>query len=292
MASAPLAIIWALILGLQPGGIAPPGPEEVVIEYVAHACFRIHAPDGNRIVIDPYASRVWLGYDFPTDLDADAVLITHPHYDHDAGQRMGRDFPWDESVKILRDPGEYSIGGTRVLGVRGKHADPYGKEFGQKNTIWMIEIAGLRIVHLGDNGPLSKSNIRELGRVDILMMPIDGAYHILARDAIEEIRIALRPRVIIPMHYRIPDLESSNDSPDDLGEIEPWLAGETNVNLLGANVKLFRSGSLPQEQQVIVFTHSPSVRRVRRIIANRQGAGVSVARTRPRPPSLSLRRTE
>src|SRR4051794_18814942 len=84
-------------LSLQPG--------QVAIEYIAHACFRIHSAGGARLLIDPYASRVWLGYDFPPRLAADAVLITHPHYDHDAGVFIGRKPSWTPEVRVLRQPG-------------------------------------------------------------------------------------------------------------------------------------------------------------------------------------------
>src|SRR5688572_20678578 len=62
---------------------------QVAIEYIAHSCFRIHTPRGARVLIDPFASRVWIGYDFPRRLAADTVLITHPHYDHDADVLLG-----------------------------------------------------------------------------------------------------------------------------------------------------------------------------------------------------------
>jgi L-ascorbate metabolism protein UlaG (beta-lactamase superfamily) len=239
-------------------------PDQVAIEYIAHACFRIHSATGTRILIDPYASRAWLGYDFPQELAADAVLITHPHYDHDAGQFIGRKAPWTPEVRVLREPGADTVGDIRVTGLRGKHADPWGKEFGQRNTIWLLEVASLRIAHLGDNGPLTKAHVQELGRVDILMMPIDAQYHILKEQEIREIRSALRPRVLIPMHYRIPDLEASQDSPADLGPIDPWLAKEKNAIRLKNNQTIFTAASLPLAEQIIIFHHSPRVRAAQR----------------------------
>src|SRR5437867_2626365 len=131
--------------------------DSVTLEYIAHACFRVTSPSGKQLLIDPYASRVWLGYDFPPNLRADAVLISHPHYDHDGGEAMHRPVPWPPKTLVLRQPGTNQIGDIRVIGYAGKHADPWGKEFGQSNTIWLIEVAGLRIVHLGDNGPLRRS---------------------------------------------------------------------------------------------------------------------------------------
>lgn len=240
-------------LSLQPG--------EVAIEYIAHSCFRIHTPGGARIVIDPFASRVWLGYDFPRRLAGDAVLITHPHYDHDADVLLGQQPPpWAPGVRVLRDPGAYKIADATISGIRGKHAEPWGKEFGQTNTIWLLEVGGLRIAHVGDNGPLTEANIAELGRVDIVMLPIDAKHHILKDDEIAAIRNALHPRIVIPMHYRIPDLEPSSDRPEELGEIAPWLAGQTNVVRLESNLATFSSRSLLPAEMVVVFPHSPKVK--------------------------------
>src|SRR5213594_1225996 len=124
---------------------------QVAIEYIAHSCFRIHTAKGARLLIDPFASRVWLGYDFPRKLAADAVLITHPHYDHDADTLIGHQPPpWAPEVRVMRDPGAYKVSDVTITGIRGKHADPWGKEFGQTNTIWLLELDGLRIAHLGD----------------------------------------------------------------------------------------------------------------------------------------------
>jgi len=233
---------------------------EVAIEYIAHSCFRIHTARGTRLLIDPFGSRMWLSYDFPRQLAADAVLITHPHYDHDADVLIGHQPPpWAPDVRVMRDPGSYRVSDVTITGIRGKHADPWGKEFGQTNTIWLLEMDSLRIAHMGDNGPLTEANLQELGRVDILMMPIDAKHHILKDAEIEAIRKALRPRILIPMHYRIPDLEPSGDTPQDLGEISPWLAGQDNVVRLESNVATFTAASLLPSQVVVVFPHSPKV---------------------------------
>lgn len=232
---------------------------EVEIEYIAHACFRIRSPSGKRILIDPYASRVWLGYDFPAGLEADAVLITHPHYDHDAGRWMDLDTSWMNKLEVLDKPGKTELGDFHITGIAGKHADPWGKEFGQKNTIWLIDVAGLRIVHLGDNGPLSEKNVAELGRVDVLMAPIDAKEHILHADELAAIRTALHPTILIPMHYRLPDLEREEGDPEALGEIEPWLEHESHVRRLESHLAIFTARTLPETAEVVVFRHSPAV---------------------------------
>jgi L-ascorbate metabolism protein UlaG (beta-lactamase superfamily) len=188
----------------------------VTIEYIAHACFHVISPTGKQVLIDPYASHVWLGYDFPSDVRADAVLISHPHYDHDGGEAMRRPLPWPTNTLVLRQPGTNQLGDITVIGFAGKHAEPWGKEFGQSNTIWLLNVGGLRLVHLGDNGPLTDDTIQAMGRVDVLMIPIDSQFHILKPNEITAIRNRLSPAVLIPMHYRHADLEMSPDKPEQL----------------------------------------------------------------------------
>ena len=185
-------IFLALILAAVPGISA-----QTTIQYIAHACFVVESPSGTRVVIDPYNDRRWLGYGFPEGVRADAVLVTHPHYDHDAS------YYWSRDVPVFRAPGRYTVADVSVRGLRGHHADPYGKEFGQRNTVWLIETGGLRILHLGDNGPPSPELLAQLGRVDVLMPPVDDLDHILKSDELAALRTELRPKIVLPMHYRL-----------------------------------------------------------------------------------------
>ena len=232
----------------------------VTIEYIAHACFRVTSPSGKQILLDPYASRVWLGYDFPPNLHADAILISHPHYDHDGGEAMERKVPWAKNTRVFRNPGTNRIDDVTAVGYAGKHADPWGKEFGQINTIWLLEVGGLRIVHLGDNGPLRDDTIRQIGRVDVLMIPIDSQFHILKADQIAAIRRRLSPSILIPMHYRHDDLESNPGSPEALGGIEEWAKGEVGVRFLNTHTHECSVDTLPRKPEVIIFKHSPLVK--------------------------------
>ena len=232
----------------------------VTIEYIAHACFRITSPAGKQVLIDPFASRVWIGYDFPPGLRADAVLISHPHYDHDGGEAMHQPVPWLPETPVRRQPGTNQFGDVTVIGYAGQHADPWGKEFGQSNTVWLLEVAGLRLAHLGDNGPLRDETVRALGRVDVLMMPIDSQFHILKADQIAAIRRQLAPPILIPMHYRLGDLESSPDHPERLGGIEDWAKGEANVRRLASHKLELSLATLPKKPEVVIFQHSPLVK--------------------------------
>lgn len=246
-------------LPLAAGASPVPGAEGVTIEYIAHAAFRITSPGGHSVLVDPFASRTWIGYDYPGRITADAVLISHPHYDHDAGIYRGGEPPWDESMLVLREAGDYTVGDIRITGVEGKHADPYGKEFGQINTIWLIEVGGLRIVHTGDNGPIDDRIQGELGRVDMLMLPVDAEFHILSQATIDDYRERLQPRLLVPMHYRHDDLEPDPDKPGGLGNIDDWAAGRARVRRVDSDHATIALDDLPEERGVLIFEHSPAV---------------------------------
>lgn len=235
--------------------------QTITIEYIAHACFRITVPSGEQLLIDPFASRVWIGYDYPDGIEADAVLITHPHYDHDGGASVGHPAPWPDTMAVLREPGTYDLSGVKIHGVVGKHADPYGREFGQTNTIWLLEVAGLRIAHLGDNGQLSPEAAAQLGKVDILMMPIDSEFHILKEHEIQTILHQLSPSLVIPMHYRLADLEPGDDDPDGLGGIDDWLKSRHDVRRLSTHQATISLEDLPSSQEILVFEHWPQLER-------------------------------
>ncbi len=258
-----MRLILAAILPLAAAGWQEEEePAAVTIDYIAHASFQITSQKGVRIVIDPYADKVWLGYDYPKNIETDAVLITHPHYDHDGGEYMGRSLPFPSEPRIFRHPGQFQLEDVRLTGFQGRHAEPYGREFGRFNTVWAVETGAIRIVHWGDNEPVSDALADQLGAVDILMLPIDGEEHLLTFDAVSAILKRLRPRIVIPIHYRIPELEPG-DGPDDLGEIAPWLNIYDGLVIQKSDHRaIFSAIDLPEpsEQPVIViFQPSPEI---------------------------------
>lgn len=257
-------IFISVILGLNVIGFcyAQSTSDEngVIIEYIAHAAFVLTSPDGTKIIIDPYASNVWIGYDFPEIPGVDAIVVTHPHYDHDGGQYRGRQPDWQKELPSFQQIGHYQIGDIKLTGVPGKHSDPYGREFGQKNIIWVIEAGGLRIAHLGDNGPITDSIRHAIGKVDILMLPADGDQHILKNDEVLDFINALEPKIQIPMHYCLPELEKTGNCPGGLlPVINPPVSG-AQVKMVGNGVRL-KSGDLPQKSEYWIFEPSELIMR-------------------------------
>lgn len=173
------------------------------------ACFQIIAsPAKNsqiRIVIDPYSEEI--GLKLPK-LEADIVLVTHAHYDHNNVKAVSG------TTFLVESPGEYEVKGVFVQGVPSWHDEKEGKERGS-NTIYTIDTEELRLCHLGDLGQteLTSEQLEKIGDVDILMIPVGSVYTIDAKGA-AKIMAQIEPKITIPMHYGLPKLKVKLDGLD------------------------------------------------------------------------------
>ena len=165
----------------------------MLFQHIGHAEFLITLESGFRIVTDPFDASV--GYPVPA-LEADGVLVSHHHHDHDAVEHIAG------HPQIIDYAGAHTFApDVRVTGILADHDDAGGAKRG-KTLLFLLEAEDLRIAHLGDLGCLLDADqLEALGPVDILMLPVGGFYTIdaeTARDVAEQ----LDPRIILPMHYR------------------------------------------------------------------------------------------
>jgi len=179
------------------------------INWHGQSCFQISSTRGKdnhvSIVIDPFDESI--GLKVPK-LQADILLVTHDHSDHSNIKAVsGQPF-------IIKGPGEYDIKKVFIQGISGYHDNAQGAQRGGI-TIYTIETEGIRLCHLSDLGQkeLSPSQLDKIGDIDILMIPVGGVYTIDAAEAIKVIA-QIEPRIIIPMHYKIPKLKIKLDDID------------------------------------------------------------------------------
>ena len=159
--------------------------EQVKIEYFGHSCFRLSGC-GQRVVLDPYADGSVPGCP-KLRLDAEFVYCSHGHHDHNA----------TDCVK-LRDGGAPRFG---LAELETDHDDAGGTKRG-KNIVRIFDFGGVRIAHFGDLGrPLTARETDALQGLDCALIPVGGYYTIDARQA-AAIAADIRPRMVIPMHYR------------------------------------------------------------------------------------------
>ncbi|MEQ8303028.1 MAG: MBL fold metallo-hydrolase [Cyclobacteriaceae bacterium] len=229
-------------------------PDEFIIEYIAHACFRIHTSD-KTIMLDPYADKVWIGYSFPKDIAADTIFITHPHYDHDGGIHLGHRPEWIEDTPFIMIPKKYTVGDMTVTGYAGKHSEPYGKEFNAMNTIWIVNVKGVNIGHVGDNGPLTDSIASLLPPLDVLMLPLDTQHHILSIEELEHWQTRTGAKMIFPMHYRIDDIDPETPKPKGLGQLDVPLMKKGHMKQFDSHYLKMKKSDVPTSMTYYVLDH-------------------------------------
>jgi len=186
----------------------------MTIIWHGQSCFQISISQGKNnhvnIVIDPFSEEI--GLRLP-ELQADILLTTHDHYDHNNVKAVSA--PTSGSPPfVIKGPGEYEIKNVFIEGISSWHDNFQGRERGE-NTIYTIEAEDLKLCHLGDFGQkeLTEEQLEKIGDIDILMIPIGGIYTISAREAMK-IMSQIEPKIIIPMHYQIPKLNIKLDGLD------------------------------------------------------------------------------
>jgi L-ascorbate metabolism protein UlaG (beta-lactamase superfamily) len=173
------------------------------VEWYGQSAFRL--TDGERTVaIDPFddmsgVAAHGIRWEYPaiTGLEADLLLVTHEHGDHN-----GVDVVGGEPVTLRSTAGTHESPIGEVVGIASEHDDAAGTQRGP-NTLFRFTFGDWRVAHLGDLGQaaLRPEQLTALGTVDLLFVPIGDGPTIGAEQA-HQVATALGARVIVPMHYR------------------------------------------------------------------------------------------
>ena len=206
---------FCLLLSLAPTALAA----NVSIKWHGQSFFEIKSSKGTVVAIDPHNIE---GFG-RIEVKADVVLISHYHIDHNAPQPIAN----VAKTKVLcglknakvsnpylgapanRKDDEFNeidekVKDVHIQSMASYHDKVQGMQRG-KNSIFIIDVDGVRIVHLGDLGhTLTDAQVKKLGKVDVLMVPVGGIYTLNGKDA-KEVVAQVQPRkYVVPMHYSVP----------------------------------------------------------------------------------------
>lgn len=172
-------------------------PNQAQITFVGHSTFEITSPEGVRVATDynDYVRPV----EFP-----DIATMNRAHSTHYT------DFPSPKIKHVLRGwnpeggPAkhnvEYKDVHVRNVSTNTRWGDT-GSYGAYGNSIFIFQLAGMCIGHLGHlHHTLTPEQLAAIGQLDIVLVPVDGAYTMDVPGMIEVLR-NLRARLIIPMHY-------------------------------------------------------------------------------------------
>ena len=253
------------------GTLDPKSAGEVTIDFYGHAAFKMTSPAGLTMLFDPWrndpsgAWGLWFPKEFP-EIEVDAVLSTHAHFDHDATERPNGQMILD------RMSGQYQFSDVKVTGLADKHtceAPGWYKwtdampEFGQPqcppdnyhhldNNIYLLETGGMRIVVWGDNRDNPDDHVwAALTNVDVLVLPVDASQHILSYEQADIIVDRIKPHVIIPEHYLT---KGASITLTTLGSAEEWTKQRENHTMLDSGtLKLTPDSISGMDRHVMYF---------------------------------------
>jgi L-ascorbate metabolism protein UlaG (beta-lactamase superfamily) len=209
------------------------------VKYLGHSAFVITSEKGLRIITDPYKTSPSLTYGEITE-SADIVTVSHEHLDH-CNPAAVRGNP-----EVVKGTGRVVVKGIEFNGVASYHDEARGRMRGN-NIIFCFDLDGMRVCHLGDLGHLlDNRQVKEIGSVNILLIPVGGYYTIDARAA-SQVCNQLKPNVIIPMHYR-----TEKGIPGIVG-VEEFIRGKDNVTELDLSEIEFKGEELPPQSQIMVL---------------------------------------
>lgn len=217
------------------------------ITYFGHATFLLES-GATTILIDPFDEHV--GYPMPR-VNAGFVLVSHEHGDHNyVAMAEGRPRVIRGLVEGKWRAVRETVDGVALSSVPTYHDTTKGAERG-RNTVFIVDGEGLRIVHLGDLAhPLDDEAAKAIGRPDVLMVPVGGYFTLDAPQA-HAVVTRLRPGIVIPMHYKT---EVNTGWP--IGLIDPFLAGVRSPKRVGHTVTVEKA-TVPREPEVWVMSWKP-----------------------------------
>jgi L-ascorbate metabolism protein UlaG (beta-lactamase superfamily) len=161
---------------------------------------------GDSVFIDPFgdmkaAQGRGMTWNYPaiTGAVADLLLVTHEHADHNAVQVVAG---VKQTVRSSAGTFETQLGS--LVGIASEHDPAAGTKRGA-NVIYVFELGGVRVCHMGDFGQaeLRPEQRMAIGKVDLLFVPVGGLATIDGRAAAELVEL-LEPTWVVPMHYRTP----------------------------------------------------------------------------------------
>ncbi len=210
----------------------------MILTWLGHSSFLIEDSKGRKILMDPFDESV--GYNVFQG-SVDLVTISHHHFDHDYTKQV-------EYKNIIDKVGFFNLSDIPIMGIPSYHDKVKGAKRGE-NIIFILQIDGYRICHLGDLGYiLSAEEVKELGNIDILLIPIGGNYTINGKEAYEVAK-SIKSHIVVPMHYKTPALSFQ------LEGLESFLTFMKNGEKVGNNT-LSLTHPLTGENKVEILNFS------------------------------------
>ena len=226
--------LWLFLFLPWTGSAQDKAAPALQVTWHGQSFFAVKSSQGTVVAFDPH---LILQYGRPEGLRADIILISHNHVDHT--QVAALDNFRDKNVKIisgLKGDGQKAtwndvnetIKDVTIRNIGVYHDASEGMQRG-KNSIFIVEMDGWRIVHLGDLGhQLTPAQAKKIGPVDVLMVPVGGIYTLNGSEAKKVVEMLQPKEYFFPMHY-------GTKAFDDLLPIDEFLQDQDRAKVASSN---------------------------------------------------------
>ncbi len=237
-----LLVASAFLAACESSPARPPARgSSVRIEWLGHNCFLITSAVGLSVLTDPFETK-YFDYPVPRNLRPEIILISSEQ------PQVSNDELTANSPQVFRDRaalGRFSSRGVSFHGVSTSKSNA-----DDENVAFVWRMDGITFCHLGlPTGPLTPAMTAEIGRVDVLFLPVGNPY-LLTDAARDEMVAQLSPRVVVPMSYANARTTRLGYAPADA-----WLAAQRfPVKRLNSSTFELTKRSLPAQTTVIVPT--------------------------------------
>ena len=228
-----------------PTPTSSPSPKsQTIFEFIGHDATLIVAPDGTRIISDPYSLHPFGLSDFPKGLSASVVTVSHDHNDHNNSAAV------QGNPQIITAAGTTQVGQVKITGYESDHGVINGESQGP-NIVFVFEVGGVKIVHLGAAGLISQPDIlTAIKGANLAIMDAMGDEAHPTAQQIDQLRKA-GVQAIVPGHYSVDSVAKFFDS-DTMDEVLAKVPSDLPVARQGSTVAV--AANMPQE--ILVLTPS------------------------------------
>ena len=203
--------------------------------FYGHAFVYLTSSSGVRVAMNPFSDEARMSYKSPSAMPVDIVLISSESPDINGGQSL---LGLPQIFRSLTGLGANRANGIPFRGIATAR-DRQGGSMNGVNTVYVLEMDNLRFCHLGSIGQiLSRSQIQEIGRVDVLFLPVGNPR--LTVSELWKLVEQTRAKWVVPVAYK-----TEKSGALDLRPLEDFDPGSHPVKTPGTSDYLFRESELP-----------------------------------------------
>ena len=162
------------------------------ITWIGNTSFLIKNCLGKKILLDPIQLYPYIQ---KYDLNPDIITFSHTHNEEFINDYIG------SNCKIINSVSKFENSFSKIQGIPSYRDNFHGYKRGE-NIIYLLEIDGFRLAHLGSLGHILKDeSIKTLSDLDFLFIPIGGHFCLDGYSA-AKLALTLKPKYIIPMCFK------------------------------------------------------------------------------------------